>query len=191
MNDSQRQFLDRATAEAEKANHPFPKMAACEAALESSWGHSQLAREGSNLFGMKQHAHAVYGTMNLPTREFLDSAWHVVSANWVKYPDWASCFADRLATLQRLSNALPHYKAALNAQDPRSYVIQVSESWSTDPGWECTCCSMFQTEAEVQQHAKDNPGSPEHASIQRIEGLGRALKILSFYEEYAALPPKE
>jgi flagellum-specific peptidoglycan hydrolase FlgJ len=183
MNDSQRQFLDRATAEAVKASHMFPQMAACEAALESSWGNSELARDANNLFGMKQHAHAVFGTMNLPTREFLDSAWHVVGANWVKYPDWRACFADRLATLQRLSNALPHYKAALNAQDPRSYVIQVSESWSTDPGWECTCCSMFQTEAAMQQHAKDNLGSPEHTSM-RIEGLGRALKILSFYEEY-------
>ena len=38
MNDLQKQFLDRATSEAVKANHPFAQMAACEAALESNWG---------------------------------------------------------------------------------------------------------------------------------------------------------
>ena len=133
MNSLQRDFLDRASAEAVKASHPFPQMAACEAALESSWGNSQLAREGNNLFGMKQHAHPVCGTINLPTREFLDGKWMACTSQWVVYPDWASCFADRLATLQRLSNAYPHYKAALDAQDPETFVRQVSMTWSTDP----------------------------------------------------------
>jgi flagellum-specific peptidoglycan hydrolase FlgJ len=133
MNDLQRQFLDRATAEAVKANHPFPRMAACEAALESTWGHSHLALEANNLFGTKQHAHPVYGTMTLPTHEFLDGKWIACSANWVKYPDWRACFADRLATLERLSNAYPHYAAALRATDARTFVTEVSKTWSTDP----------------------------------------------------------
>ena len=107
-------------------------MAACEAALESTWGHSELAREANNLFGMKQHVHPIFGTMTLPTHEVLDGKWVVVSANWVKYPDWRACFADRLATLERLSNAYPHYKAALDAKDARSYIIEVSATWSTD-----------------------------------------------------------
>jgi len=135
MNSSQRQFLDQATAEAVKANHPFPRMAACEAALESTWGHSQLAREACNLFGMKSHLHPnpIYGTMNLPTQEFLGGEWKPVEANWVKYPDWRACFCDRLATLERLSSVYPHYKAALNATDARTYIREVSATWSTDP----------------------------------------------------------
>lgn len=143
MNDLQRQFLMRATAEATKANHPFPEMAACEAALESTWGNSELAREDCNLFGMKQHSHPIYGTHNLPTREFVGvekdtdavkDGWITVTARWVHYPDWASCFADRLATLERLSNAYPHYKAALEAKDPETYILEVSRTWATDPG---------------------------------------------------------
>ena len=133
MNDLQRQFLDKATAEAVKANHPFPQMAACEAALESTWGHSELAREANNLFGMKQHAHPIFGTMTLPTHEVLDGKWMPCSANWVKYPDWRGCFADRLATLERLSNVYPHYKAALDAKDAHTYIVEVSATWSTDP----------------------------------------------------------
>jgi flagellum-specific peptidoglycan hydrolase FlgJ len=144
MNDLQRQFLDRATAEAVKANHPFAKAAACEAALESSWGHSELAAEGNNLFGMHQHKHDIYGTMNLPTNEFLDGKWvRVPGASWVKYPDWRACFCDRLATLERLSNAYPHYKAAIEAKDARTYVTEVSKSWSTDPNRAAKVLSIY------------------------------------------------
>jgi flagellum-specific peptidoglycan hydrolase FlgJ len=144
MNESQRAFLDRASAEAAKANHPFPEMAAAEAALESSWGNSELAREANNLFGMKQHAHAIYGTMNLPTREFENGGWISTVAHWVNYPDWASCFADRLATLQRLANAFPHYKAALGAQDAEMFVREVSQTWSTDPKRADKVISIYQ-----------------------------------------------
>jgi len=108
-------------------------MAACEAALESSWGNSQLARDGNNLFGTKQHIHPVCGTLTLPTKEFLDGKWIACSAEWVSYPDWAACFADRMATLERLSNKYPHYKAAIDAADPETFVREVSKSWSTDP----------------------------------------------------------
>ncbi len=133
MNSIQRQFLDQATAEALRANHPFPRMAACEAALESNYGLSELAREANNLFGMKQHCHPIYGTMTLPTREFEGGEWTKVSAEWVKYPDLRGCSADRLATLERLSNVLPHYKAALGAGTADEYIAEVSKTWSSDP----------------------------------------------------------
>jgi len=119
-------------------------MAAAEAALESNWGNSQLARSGSNLFGMKQHAHEIYGTMRLPTREFEGGVWKSVDAAWIVYPDLRACFADRLATLQRLSNAYPHYKAALEAESPESYVTEVSKTWSTDPKRAEKCLSIYQ-----------------------------------------------
>lgn len=151
MNILQRQFLDRATAEAIKANHPFPQMAAAEAALESSWGNSALARDGNNLFGMKQHAHPVCGTMTLPTKEFLDGKWIACSSQWVKYPDWRACFADRLATLERLSNAYPHYAAALGAPDAQTYIAEVSKTWSTDPDRGKKVFSIYQEYKALQE----------------------------------------
>jgi flagellum-specific peptidoglycan hydrolase FlgJ len=162
MNTFQREFLDRATAEAIKANHPFAQMTACEAALESNWGNSELARDANNLFGMKQHAHPVFGTMNLPTREFVGESreriavehgdtfdgkydgWIQVTAHWVQYPDWRACFCDRLATLERLSNALPHYAAALRAPDATTYLTEVSKTWSTDPNRGAKVLSIYQ-----------------------------------------------
>lgn len=133
MTDSEISFLSSAAAAAGAGGCIWPDFMACEAALESGFGRSTLAREDNNLFGMKQHKHPVYGTATLPTDEFLHGQWIRVSADWVKYPDLAACFADRMATLRRLAPEYPHYAAALAAQDGPSYVREVSQSWSTDP----------------------------------------------------------
>lgn len=108
-------------------------MAACEAALESAWGNSELAVQDNNLFGMKQHQHPIYGTAALPTREYLSGEWKVVNALWIHYPGWATCFADRMITLTRLAPQLPHYAAALKATNAEAYIVEVSKSWATDP----------------------------------------------------------
>jgi flagellum-specific peptidoglycan hydrolase FlgJ len=115
------------------SNCRWPGMAACEAMLESNWGTSDLAQAGNNLFGLKQAEHPEYGTISLPTREFLDEQWVTVTAHFVKYPDIASCFRARMDTLTRLAPAYPHYAAALAATNPIDYVTEVSKSWSTDP----------------------------------------------------------
>ena len=130
-----KQFLDSCSAAAEEAGHIFPTMAASEAGLESRFGTSGLAIADFNLFGMKQHQHPEYETVNLPTREFINSDWVVVDAPFIKYPTLAACFADRMATLKRLApcKGFEHYKAALEATDAAVYVTQVSLKWSTDP----------------------------------------------------------
>jgi flagellum-specific peptidoglycan hydrolase FlgJ len=152
VNDSQLSFLAKATAQAVKANLRFPEMWASEAALESSWGNSLLSLQDNNLFGTKQHCHPIYGTMNLPTKEWVrgpdghpvDGRWIQVMAKWIVYPDWRACFADRLVTLERLSNAYPHYKAALDAPDAKTYVTEVSKSWSTDSNRATKVISIYE-----------------------------------------------
>ena len=134
MNPVRKLFLLRAEAAAKSAGHIFPAYAACEAALESYWGESMLASAHLNLFGMKQHLHPIYGTVTLPTREFLDGGWvHVTGASFVSYPTWDACFQDRMATLTRLAPKYPHYAKALAAKDGNEYVLEVSASWATDP----------------------------------------------------------
>ncbi|HUZ05391.1 MAG TPA: glucosaminidase domain-containing protein [Acidobacteriaceae bacterium] len=131
----QSEFLSRAGDAAVKANHIFPEFAACEAALESAWGHSQLAQEANNLFGQKQSHPPLAGTtiVALPTREYLHGSWVTVLANWAKFSDWPACFALRMETLERLSHNFTHYAAALHAKSGEQFVIEVSKSWSTDP----------------------------------------------------------
>jgi flagellum-specific peptidoglycan hydrolase FlgJ len=133
MNSAQKQFVLEAAAAAKAACHVFPDMAACEAALESTYGTSLLVVQDKNAFGMKQHRHPIFGTHNLPTREFENGEWEHVTAAWVSYPDLASCFTDRMDTLRRLSSVYPHYAAALAAKDAISYCTEVSKTWSTDP----------------------------------------------------------
>lgn len=130
------QFLRKAWSAALAAKHVYAEMAACEAALESGYGRSQLATQDRNLFGMKFHRHPDHpdwGEVSLPTREFLGGKWVSLNSNWIVYPDWASCFSDRMATLERLAPFYPHYKAALTAPNGEEYARQVSQTWSTDP----------------------------------------------------------
>lgn len=134
-------------------------MAACEAALESDYGLSQLAREGNNLFGMKQHTHPVFGTLNLPTHEFIGGEWEACEAEWVKYDDWSECFADRLATLQRLAPEYQHYKAALAAQTPEEYIAQVSMTWSTDPNRGAKVLAIYNAFQKEQSSGPTNQQS--------------------------------
>jgi flagellum-specific peptidoglycan hydrolase FlgJ len=133
MNLTQVQWITDTGLAAQQAGHIFPVMAACEAALESAYGESTLAKEALNLFGMKQSRHPRYGTISLPTREFLDGEWVEIDANWISYPTVNLCFLDRMATLRRLAPYYPHYQAALDATDEQTYIIAVSQTWSTDP----------------------------------------------------------
>jgi flagellum-specific peptidoglycan hydrolase FlgJ len=135
MGSGREQFLMRAAEAARAAGHVFPEYAACEAALESGWGESRLAREGNNLFGQKQ-AHPPLGgtgTLAIETREFLHGEWVTVAARWVKFADWAECFRARMAVLEGLRHAYPQYAAALGAKSGEEFVELVSERWSTDP----------------------------------------------------------
>ncbi|HEY2361219.1 MAG TPA: glucosaminidase domain-containing protein [Candidatus Angelobacter sp.] len=126
-------FLCSAAAAATAGGCIWPDFVACEAALESGYGTDTLAREDNNLFGMKQHKHPIFGTVTLPTREFMDGKWIPVSAQWVKYPALSDCFADRMATLRRLAPEYQHYAAAIAAHDGGTFIREVSKTWSTDP----------------------------------------------------------
>lgn len=125
-------FLEEATAAAARGGCIWPDFMACEAALEGTFGRSTLAVMDNNLFGMKQHRHPIFGTITLPTEEFLDGKSMRVSAEFVKYPGWAECFADRMDTLRRLAPHFEHYAAAMAAHDGPTFVREVSQSWSTD-----------------------------------------------------------
>ncbi len=133
MTQEQRDWLTSIAEQAKEAQHVFPEMAACEAAEESRFGESRLAKEDNNLFGLKVHWHNVYDSVSLPTKEFLDGSWQVLNQNFEKYATLQECFEDRMKTLTRLAPHFAHYAEALVAKTPQEYVRCVSASWSTDP----------------------------------------------------------
>lgn len=146
MTPDQINFISAATIAARDAGHVFPVMAACEAALESAYGCSKLAKEGHNLFGTKQHATTpVYNTLLLPTQEWDRGSGRMVDtvARWVMYPDSITCMRDRMATLRRLAPQYLHYRLALDSSGDEDYVKEVSQTWSTDPKRADKCISIF------------------------------------------------
>lgn len=133
-------FLRQASAAARAAGHIFPDYAACEAALESTWGRSRLAREANNFFGQKESAQSIEGaasgaaaTLALPTQEFLNGRWVTVIARWARFADPAACFRARMALLRRLEHNYPAYARALAANNGELFIEEVSRVWSTDP----------------------------------------------------------
>ena len=132
----QNTFLRQATAAARAAKHIFPEYAACEAALESNWGQSRLAREANNLFGQKQSSTPLPGTLTvaLPTQEFLRGAWVTVPAHWVCFRSVEACFRARMDRLEQLRHGYSAYDRALRATNGEEFVEEVSRAWSTDPG---------------------------------------------------------
>jgi flagellum-specific peptidoglycan hydrolase FlgJ len=149
----QRTWVFLEASQAYSAGHIFPRMAACEAALESAYGTSQLSRLAFNLFGLKQSQHPIFATLSLPTKEYLDDQWVHVKADWVEYPSFLACFKDRMATLLRLRTAYQHYNDALQASTPEVYVTEVSKSWSTDPIRAEKCIAIFNEVWPVQNNS--------------------------------------
>jgi flagellum-specific peptidoglycan hydrolase FlgJ len=125
------EFFRRAIAAAMMAMHPFPEYAACEAALESAWGTSLIARKANNLFGQKEG----FTTRDLPiidvgTDEVVHGhVEHLSHAQWPMFPDWKTCFKERLELLMRASV----YHDAMRALDGETFVREVSRHWATDP----------------------------------------------------------
>ncbi|MGC9291190.1 MAG: glucosaminidase domain-containing protein [Acidobacteriaceae bacterium] len=163
----QSDFLLRAYNAAVGAKHIFPGFAACEAALESSWGHSQLALSANNLFGQKQDHPPMEGTgtIAMPTREFLHGSWVKVLANWAKFPDWDASFAARMRVLERMSGSYPHYAAALRASNGEQFIVEVSKSWSTDPQRAGKVLSIYDEHHSVFPAASSVVPAPEKSAV--------------------------
>jgi flagellum-specific peptidoglycan hydrolase FlgJ len=129
----QLEFLQDMVVAATEANHIYPQAAAAEAALESSWGTSELYLKANNVFGSKQPVHPLYPSISLETPEFIKGEWVKVLAEFELFPDVPSSFRARMATLVRLAGLYPAYGAALKAPNARQYILDVSARWSTDP----------------------------------------------------------
>jgi flagellum-specific peptidoglycan hydrolase FlgJ len=150
LSQSQTEFLQNAYAAAKYAEHIFPDMAACEAALESAWGVSRLARDANNLFGEKASHDYTGEVLVLPTSEYLPGGkWTTITATWVKFDSIADCFRSRMALLERLAPEYPHYAAALAAPDAETFVTEVSKSWSTDPQRAAKVLSIYRAHRDI------------------------------------------
>ena len=101
-----------------------------EAALESGWGESGLAKTANNYFGVKADPSWTGDTVSIPTKEYLNEQWVTVEAQWRKYPDLLSCLSDHAQFL--LDN--PRYQPAFATNNVNDFTNAIAAAgYATDP----------------------------------------------------------
>lgn len=112
-----------------------------QAALESGWGASRLAREANNLFGVKADRAWTGDTISIQTREYLDGQWVTVPALWRKYPDWLACINDRAAFFRKNKR----YRLAMTGKrSGEDFARQIAlAGYATDPRYAEKVCQII------------------------------------------------
>ncbi|MFB3915132.1 MAG: glycoside hydrolase family 73 protein [Terriglobales bacterium] len=105
-----------------------PGVTVAQAALESAWGRSQLARDAHNYFGIK--AHGSHRLIELPTTEVVNGKAVRTSANFAAYDSMAACFADRDQLILKLAC---YADARACSAGPLAFIRALSRHWATDP----------------------------------------------------------
>ena len=112
-----------------------------QAALESGWGESLLARQGKNLFGVKADPAWRGEVLMLNTREFLRGAWVTVPAHWRKYADWQACIDDQAAFLRQNRR----YAACFACTTGAAFARAVAQAgYATDPEYAAKLVSVIE-----------------------------------------------
>ena len=127
-----------------------------EAALESAWGTSGLARMANNYFGIK--ARPGGEAIELPTIEYVNGAPVRVTAKFAQYASIAECFADR----DHMITSLPAYQEArAAAADPEAFARALARHWATDPGYAEKVLTVYRVHGldRLDLRPTETPGS--------------------------------
>lgn len=125
------EFIAAATAAAlvSSAASGFPPgVTVAQAALESAWGQSQLARLANNYFGIKAHGDLPW--IELPTTEVQGGTAVKLRAYFARYASIEACFEDRDRLLARLA---VYAEARASAGYPEAFIRALARHWATDP----------------------------------------------------------
>lgn len=112
-----------------------------QAILESSWGASQLAVQGFNLFGIK--ADASWGdapTITLPTWEYSGNVRYRIEAAFRKYPSWLGSMRDHAAFLIRNKR----YAPAFETTSAEAFAQAIAAAgYATDPHYASSVIALM------------------------------------------------
>ena len=117
-----------------------------QAALESSWGKSQLATLAGNLFGIKADPSWHGEVVQMPTREMLHGKWVTVPAKWRKYGAWSDSIVDH----SRFLTTNPRYHPAFKYDDPQDFARAIQScGYATDPDYADKIISIMRSHHEA------------------------------------------
>ena len=124
--------LSTAAVASAKATGVPASITIAQAALESGWGESALAKTGNNLFGIKAGSLWRGQTLTMNTKEFIKGQWVVVPALWRKYPNWQASIDDHAAFLKRN----PRYRGCFDCSSVQSFALALAQAgYATDPDY--------------------------------------------------------
>lgn len=112
-----------------------------QAALESAWGESELAKQAFNLFGVKADKAWTGNVLYLPTKEFMQGKWVTVTAAWRKYPGWLASINDRA----KFFAVNPRYHLAMTGKrSGDDFARQIAlAGYATDPRYAEKLCQII------------------------------------------------
>jgi flagellar rod assembly protein/muramidase FlgJ len=124
--------LTNAAVESQRKSGVPASITIAQAALESGWGESALAKTGNNLFGIKADSLWRGQTLTMNTKEFIKGQWVVVPALWRKYASWQASIDDHAAFLKRN----PRYKACFLCTTAPAFAHALAQAvYATDPDY--------------------------------------------------------
>lgn len=108
----------------------YPSVILAQAALESDFGRSELAKTYHNYFGIKSTGREK--SVRLPTSEYLDGQWHTMSEPFRVYRSAEGSIRD----YARLITGLERYRPVVDAASPEqaAYAL-VQGGYATDPAY--------------------------------------------------------
>ena len=141
--DHRRAFLRSifgAALESARAHGVPPSVTLAQAALESGWGRSALARKHNNLFGIKGTAGR--GDVEFPTLEFGPKGVHIVRASFRRFDSTG----DAIAHHGELLSTDPRYRDAQQHRgDWRAYLGAIAPTYASDPRYVRSASMIIET----------------------------------------------
>jgi flagellum-specific peptidoglycan hydrolase FlgJ len=124
--------LSKPAMESQRKSGVPASITIAQAALESAWGESGLAKAGNNLFGIKADSLWQGETLTLNTREFIRGQWLVIPAKWRKYSSWQASIDDHAAFLK----GNPRYQRCFMCQTTEDFARALLKAgYATDPSY--------------------------------------------------------
>ncbi|MDO4680637.1 MAG: glycoside hydrolase family 73 protein [Aerococcus sp.] len=118
-----------------KTSHVLPSVVVAQAALESNFGHSELAANYYNLFGYK--ASAGEQQVTLTTKEYVNGQWQTIQAPFKVYVNWQQSIKDHGKLMQNGTDWDPTlYQGVVNATNyKRACRALAKAGYATDPDY--------------------------------------------------------
>ena len=191
MNTTESVFLQNIVLAAQQAQKDIGVPASitiAQAALESGWGQSTLAKQANNFFGIKANANASPDEyVQFETEEFVAGREIEELAKFAKYPSPVAGFR---AHAYLLSMAL-RYRPAMNVRnDPAKFAQALQDcGYSTSPTYASQLMQIVQ-QFDLSQYDADSVSATEAIGLTTAANKsGHPLKAQT--NATAATPPKE